>query len=108
MFSDIVCFTDLVARLDTMQVVQLLNDVFSCFDALTDECGVYKVETIGDAYLVCSVQTGRCIFRIFNSPSMYARQDYTGINRWYRLSQVTMLTPLMITHNECFVLLREC
>eukprot|EP00750_Incisomonas_marina_P015150 INCI18098.1.p1 GENE.INCI18098.1~~INCI18098.1.p1 ORF type:complete len:1351 (+),score=240.12 INCI18098.1:202-4053(+) len=52
MFSDIVCFTDLVARLDTMQVVQLLNDVFSCFDALTDECGVYKVETIGDAYLV--------------------------------------------------------
>jgi class 3 adenylate cyclase len=39
-FIDIVHFTSLVARLDTLQVVQLLNHVFSVFDAMTDEFGM--------------------------------------------------------------------
>ena len=33
-------------------MVQLLNDMFSAFDELTDKLGVYKVETVGDAYMV--------------------------------------------------------
>jgi len=52
LFSDIVHFTDLASRLDTIQVVQLLNEMFSSYDALTDEYGVFKVETIGDTYMV--------------------------------------------------------
>lgn len=34
------------------EVIGLLNQIFSRFDAITDEYGVYKVETIGDVYLV--------------------------------------------------------
>ena len=52
LFADLVGFTPLAARLSPETSVDLLNDVFTAFDRLTERHGLEKIKTIGDGYMV--------------------------------------------------------
>lgn len=52
LFADIVGFTEIAASISAMQLVNLLNSIFSTFDRLTEQYGLERIKTIGDAYMV--------------------------------------------------------
>jgi PAS domain S-box-containing protein len=54
MFADIVGFTPLSARLTPIELVNLLNEIFTSFDQLAQDLGLEKIKTIGDAYMVAA------------------------------------------------------
>jgi class 3 adenylate cyclase len=59
LFADIVEFTRLSSALTPRELVEVLNEVFSAFDALVERYGLEKVKTIGDAYMVVGGMTER-------------------------------------------------
>merc|ERR1712100_259193 len=49
--TDICGFTKMAAASEPSEVVATLSRLFSAFDRISERLGVYKVQTIGDAYI---------------------------------------------------------
>ncbi|CAB9515268.1 activated protein kinase catalytic subunit alpha-1 [Seminavis robusta] len=50
-FSDIVHFTDISQRMDPLKVSCMLDNLYLSFDKIARRHNIFKVETIGDAYM---------------------------------------------------------
>ena len=91
LFADIVGFTSLSAKLDPMELVTGLNQIFSAFDQLADKYGLEKIKTIGDAYMV----VGGLPLRQANHAQAIASMALEMQTEMLRLNQV-MGEPLEI------------
>jgi adenylate cyclase len=54
LFADVVDFTPLSQRLPPAEVVGILDQLFSLFDALVERYGLEKIKTIGDCYMAAA------------------------------------------------------
>jgi adenylate cyclase len=54
LFADVVDFTPLAQRLPPVEVVGILDQLFTQFDALVERHGLEKVKTIGDCYMAAA------------------------------------------------------
>ena len=54
LFADVVGFTPMSSAMTPLQLVDLLNEVFLCFDALIERYDVEKIKTIGDCCMVAA------------------------------------------------------
>ncbi|MEH2249060.1 adenylate/guanylate cyclase domain-containing protein [Nostoc sp.] len=52
LFADIVGFSEITASLSAIQLVNLLNSIFSAFDRLTEQYSLERIKTINNAYMV--------------------------------------------------------
>uniref|UniRef100_F7B751 Guanylyl cyclase C n=1 Tax=Monodelphis domestica TaxID=13616 RepID=F7B751_MONDO len=95
-FSDIVGFTTICKYSTPMEVVDMLNDIYKSFDHILDHHDVYKVETIGDAYMVASglperngnrhaVDIAKMALDILSFMGTFELQHLPGLPVWIRI-----------------------
>ncbi|KAJ1556286.1 Nitrogen permease regulator 2, partial [Nowakowskiella sp. JEL0078] len=54
MFSDVVGFSNLCSKIAPVATVEFLNDLYKEFDDVIGQYDAYKVESVGDSYMVVS------------------------------------------------------
>lgn len=54
LFADMVGFTELSSRISPVELVDLLNVIFSALDRIIDDYGMEKIKTMGDAYMAAA------------------------------------------------------
>jgi adenylate cyclase len=54
LFADIVGFTKFAETVNARVLVDVLNDIFTRFDSITDNRGLEKIKTVGDSYMAAA------------------------------------------------------
>jgi class 3 adenylate cyclase len=99
--SDLCGFTQLSATKKPTEVVKFMGELFGLFDDLTDVHGVYKVETVGDAYIAGMAERP---LTSENSPYhviLFGLDMVRAVDDWARNLGVKVACRCGITYGEC-------
>jgi class 3 adenylate cyclase len=80
LFLDVVGFTTHSSELDAGVVVQLLQDIFTTFDAICAEHDVMKIKTIGDSYMAVAFGIANSEQRIANVAKDMMEKEFVWPN----------------------------
>jgi class 3 adenylate cyclase len=89
LFTDFIGFTQAVSTMPADRMVAELNEIFAAFDGITDECGVEKIKTIGDAYMAaaglpkaCPDHAQRCVRAGLRMIEYLENRNRTAAFKW--------------------------
>jgi len=99
--SDLCGFTKLASTRTPQEVVEFIQELFGLFDNLTDKYGVYKVETVGDAYIAGQAEqplterNSPCSVLLFGLGMVHV------VDNWSRSHGVEVRCRVGVHHGEC-------
>ena len=89
LFTDFSGFTQAVSAMPADRMLGELNEIFAAFDSITDECGVEKIKTIGDAYMAaaglpkaCADHAQRCVRAGLRMIDYLEQRNRTAAFKW--------------------------
>jgi len=99
--SDLCGFTALSSTRTPGEVVRFMGELFGRFDELTDTYGVYKVETVGDAYIAGVAEAP---LTPTNSPVnvlLFGLAMIEAVHVWARKLGESVTCRVGVHHGEC-------
>mmetsp|Transcript_56212 Transcript_56212/g.103102 ORF Transcript_56212/g.103102 Transcript_56212/m.103102 type:complete len:1145 (+) Transcript_56212:54-3488(+) len=99
--SDLCGFTKLASTRSPQEVVELIGDLFGAFDMLTDKHDVYKVETVGDAYIAGQAESTLTANKSPVSVILFGMDMAKAVDEWALLNKVSVRCRVGIHHGAC-------
>jgi len=99
--SDLCGFTKLSSEKRPDEVVSFMGELFGMFDDLTDKYDVYKVETVGDAYIAGMAERPLTEKNIPVNVVLFALDMVRAVDRWAQNLGVNVTCRCGIHYGEC-------
>jgi class 3 adenylate cyclase len=99
--SDLCGFTKLASTRKPTEVVTFMGELFGAFDELTDKHGVYKVETIGDAYIAGMAEEPLTQRNSPTSVVLFGLDMVRAVDKWAKGMGVSVACRVGIHYSEC-------
>mmetsp|Transcript_74908 Transcript_74908/g.217425 ORF Transcript_74908/g.217425 Transcript_74908/m.217425 type:complete len:1270 (+) Transcript_74908:2-3811(+) len=99
--SDLCGFTQLSADKRPHEVVKFMSDLFGRFDALSDKRGIWKVETVGDAYIAGQAEIPLTLHRSPLSVVLFGQDMVRAVNEWSSANGFSVKCRVGVHHGKC-------
>jgi len=99
--SDLCGFTRLSASRTPREVVGFMSELFGMFDNLTDQFGVYKVETVGDAYIAGTAEEPLTAKRSPTNVVLFGLAMVSAVQVWAERLGEKVNCRVGVHHGKC-------
>jgi len=99
--SDLVGFTRLASIRDPADVVKIICDLFGIYDVLADKHDIYKVETVGDAYIAAQAEEPLSKTNSPLSMVLFGLDLVEATRRWARVRSEDVSCRVGVHTGEC-------